>query len=80
MKINTPEESGKLVLQIFKQYRVRANEILLQGHINAQMNKLNLNADDVNLGLVWLMENKYVYIKSKQIGTYYLSDIGFEEL
>lgn len=77
----TPEQSGKKILQIFKSFNVRTNEILMQGSISIHGFKMGLNADDLNAGMSWLIDNEYVYQKpAGSAGAYFLSELGFEKM
>jgi len=77
----TPEQSGEKILQIFKSFNVRADQILMQGSISIHGHKMGLDADDLNAGMTWLIDNEYVYQKQKSsAGTFFLSQSGFEKM
>jgi len=56
----SPEELGRLILDIFKQKNLRAGEMMLEGRIKTLWIENNGREDDLDSGLTWLIDNGFL--------------------
>jgi len=70
----TPEDSAKLILEIFKAHSVQSGEILMGGAVNAQFLSEGGRASDYEAGLRFAIVQGWIKIEPTMIR---LTDDGF---
>lgn len=75
--LNTPEQNGRLILEIFVgHFKSRPGEVLRANNFMAMMEKYNLRADDLNSGLAFAAEKEWIEILENG-HSFRLTEAGF---